>query len=274
MTTRSPEHTSEQHPAGSSLVQKNEATTAADDSSTKYESPATPKKTSKPKRTLTAANFLKTTANCAISFPILIRSVFSPKTSKALREKVMLGVTAINDCRFCAWGHSHWAASQGVSLEEVNQILSNQDNSLAASDPAEAAAILFGQHYAEQLDEIDPESVKNLHNYFSSAQVREIVGYVYFITFTNLSGNTVDALLDRVRGRGRPITFFEGVAGAALAPILFALVALVKLGKVLGTDKRRAARHRVSEDVPPHRDSPSKVLNAADLEDQSEKRVS
>ena len=196
------------------------------------------------KRTLTPANILKTVANLAISFPVIVRSVFRPKTSKALREKVMLGVTAINDCRYCAWGHSHWATSQGIPLEEVNRILSSQDDSLKANDPAEAAAILFGQHYAEHLDEIDPESVKNLRNYFSQAQVREIVGYVYFITFTNLSGNTVDVLLERIRGKGRPITVFEGVVGAVLAPILLVLVLLVKLGKLVGTDKRRAARHR------------------------------
>lgn len=202
------------------------------------------------KRTLTPANILKTTANCAISFPIIFRSVFRPKTSKVLREKVMLGVTAINNCRFCAWGHSHWAISQGVPLEEVNQILSNQDGSLKASDPAEAAAILFGQHYAEHLDTIDPDAVKNLRNYFSEAEVREIVGYVYFITFTNLSGNTVDVLLDRIRGKGRPITVFEGVVGAGLAPILLLLVSLVKLGKLVGTDQWRAKRHRSSQDVP------------------------
>ena len=202
------------------------------------------------KRTLTPNNILRTVANMAITFPIIIRSVFKPKTSKALREKVLLGVTAINDCRYCAWGHSHWAISQGIPLEEVNQILSNQDDSLKANDTAEAAAILFGQHYAENLDQIDPESVKNLHNYFSQAQVREIVGFVYFITFTNLSGNTVDALLDRIRGKRRSITVFQGVVGAVLAPLLFVLVSLVKLGKLVGTDKRRAARHRASQDVP------------------------
>ena len=202
------------------------------------------------KRTLTPNNFLRTVANLVISSPIIIRSVFKPKTSKALREKVLLGVTAINDCRYCAWGHSHWAISQGIPLEEVNQILSNQDGSLKANDASEAAAILFGQHYAEHHDQIDPEAVKNLHNYFSDAQVREIVGFVYFITFTNLSGNTVDALLDRIRGKRNSITVFQGVAGAVLAPLLFVLVSLVKLGKLVGTDKRRAARHRASQDVP------------------------
>ena len=201
------------------------------------------------KRTFTTANILKTIANCAIAFPNTIRSTFRPRTSKALREKVMLGVTAINDCRYCAWGHSHWAISQGLSMDEVNQILSGQNDALKANDPAEAAAILFGQSYAEHLDEIDPDAVKVLRTYFSQAQVREIVGYVYFITFTNLSGNTVDVLLDRLRGKGRPITVIEAVAGAVLAPILFLLVLLVKSGKVVGTDKRRAKRHRRTDPV-------------------------
>lgn len=201
------------------------------------------------KRTLTSENILRTVANCAISFPVIIRSIFRPKTSKAMREKIMLGVTAINDCRYCAWGHSHWAFSQGVSLEEVNQILGNQDHSLKANDPSEAAAILFGQHYAEHLDQIDPDSVLNLRNYFSQAQVREIVAFVYFITFTILSGNTVDALLERTRGEGRPITVVEGVAGVVLAPLLLVLVALVKLGKIIGRDKRRAKRHRPPQDI-------------------------
>ncbi len=199
------------------------------------------------KRTFTSANLLGTVANCAISFPIIIRSIFRPKTSKALREKVMLGVTAINDCRYCAWGHSHWAISQGVPLETINQILSNQDDSLKAHDPAEAAAILFGQHYAEHLGEIDPDAVKSLRNYFSQSEIREIVGYVYFITFTNLSGNTVDVVLDRLRRKGRPITVVEAVAGFVLAPILLLLVLLVKLGKLVGTDKRRAKRHRIPQ---------------------------
>ncbi len=202
------------------------------------------------RRTFTPDNLLKTVVNCAISFPIIIRSVFRPKTSKALREKVMLGVTAINDCRYCAWGHSHWATSQGVPLEELNRILGSHGDSLEAEAPAEAAAILFGQHYAQHLDEIDPDSMKTLRHYFSQSEAREIVGYVFFITFTNLSGNTVDLLVDRIRGRGRAITVFEGVVGVVLAPVLFVLLALVKLGKLVGTDTRRAKRHRAAQDVP------------------------
>ena len=196
------------------------------------------------KQTFTPDNFLRTVANMAISFPIIVRSVFRPKTSKSLREKVMLGVTAINDARFCKWGHAHWAFSQGVSLEEVNRILSNKDDSLEGNEPAEVAAIRFGQHYARHLHEIDLELAKNLREFYNQAQIREILGYVFFITFTNLSGNSVDLVLERIRGKGRPITVFEGVVGTVLAPVLFVLVSLVALGKLVGTDTRRAKRHR------------------------------
>ena len=171
---------------------------------------APPQKPAKVKRTFTPANFLKTVAYAVVSSGpaiLLAASGPKPKTFKAaLREKVMLGVTSITDCRYCAVGaHPLGGMAHGVPLEEVNQILGHDRlSSLKAKDPAEAAAILFARHYAEQLDEIDPESVKNLSNFFSPPQVRENLGQVHVITFTNLSGNTVDVLLQRIRGPRSP----------------------------------------------------------------------
>ncbi len=69
------------------------------------------------------------------SSPVLLAAFVRPKTSAALREKVVLGVTSINDCRYCEWGHTHWALANGVPLEEVNQILGLQVESLAAKNP-------------------------------------------------------------------------------------------------------------------------------------------
>ena len=135
----------------------------------------------------------------------------------------------------------------GSLAGRCNLVLSRQIDSFKANNPAEAAAILFGQHYAEHLDGIDPQAVANLGNYYTPSQVREIIGYVYFIMFTNLSGNTVDAVLERVRGTGRPITIVEGVTGVVLAPVLLLLVVLVKAGKLIGTDKRRAKRNRATQ---------------------------
>jgi hypothetical protein len=92
-----------------------------------------------------------------------------------------------------------------VSLEEVNQILSQQIESLQARNPAEAAAILFAQHYAEHLERFDPEAIANLRQYYDDGQVREILGYVRVITFGNLLGNTLEDFLARFHSRGRVI---------------------------------------------------------------------
>lgn len=149
------------------------------------------------KRTLTAANALATVGRVLASSPVLIAALFRPKISPALREKVMLAVTSVTDCRYCQWGHTHWAMAHGVSLEEVNQILGQQTASLAARDPAEAAAILFAQHYAEHPDRLDPAAVENLGEHFSEGQVAELVAYVRVITLGSLTGNTLHAALDR-----------------------------------------------------------------------------
>ena len=151
----------------------------------------------KAKRTLTADNFVRTVVNAVASSPVLLAALVRPKTSAALREKVMLGVTSVTDCRYCQWGHTHWAMGHGVSLEEVNQILGQEIESLQAKNPAEAAAILFARHYAENLDGFDSESIENLRQYYSDAQVAEILAYVRAITLGSLTGNTVDALLGR-----------------------------------------------------------------------------
>ncbi len=141
-----------------SIVAAERAAEAVADGSPKHGAGAPVKQHRKPKRTLTPDNFFKTVVNVVASGRVLARALVKPRTSAALREKVVLGVTSVNDCRYCAWGHTHWAMAHGVSLEEVNQILGHQTAQLAAKDPAEAAAILFAQHYAEHRDQFDSGS--------------------------------------------------------------------------------------------------------------------
>ncbi len=153
------------------------------------------------RRTLTIDNAFRTVADAVVSSPVLLAALVRPKTSAALREKVMLGVTSITRCRLCQWGHTHWAMANGVSLQEVNRILGSELESLEAEDPAEAAAILFARHFAEHPGRVDPDSVENLRKHYGDGQVAEILAYVRVITFGNLLGNTVDALLGRFRRR-------------------------------------------------------------------------
>jgi AhpD family alkylhydroperoxidase len=179
-----------------------ETTATADNRRQESGTGAPPRHAGRAKRTLTRDNFFRTVAGAVASAPVLLAALVRPKTSAALREKVMLGVTSINDCRLCSWGHTHWALANGVPLEEVNQILGHEVESLEAANPAEAAAVLFARHYAENLDRFAPESIENLRRHYSDAQVAEILAYVRAITLGSLTGNTLEAVLDRFRRRG------------------------------------------------------------------------
>jgi len=196
-----------------------------------------PKQQRKPKRTLTPDNLFKTVVNFVASAPVLAKGILRPRTSPALREKVVLGVTSVNDCRYCKWGHTHWAMAHGVSLDEINLILGHQTAELEAKDPAEAAAILFAQHYAEHLDQFDPEAIDNLRDYYSKAQVDEIIAYIHAITLGNLTGNTLDAFLGRFRSHGHTSIFFEGVVAAAALPIFIVVTIVAKLDRKVGMDE-------------------------------------
>ncbi len=149
-------------------------------------------------------------------------------------------MSSINDCRYCKWGHTHWAMAQGVPLEEVNQILGHQAESLVAKNPGEAAAILFAQHYAEQLDQFDPESIENLRQYYSDAEVAEILAYVRFITLTNLTGNTVDAFLTGAHGQGKNGSCIEAAVAAAASPLALLLTQLAKFDSKVGMEELRS----------------------------------
>ena len=187
------------------------------------------------KRTLTPDNLFATVANVVASGAILVEAAVKPKISSALREKIFLAVTSVNDCRYCKWGHSHWAMAQGVPLEEVNQILAHQIGSRQAENPGEAAAILFAQHYAEHLDQFDPDATANLRKHFSEAEAAEILAYVRFITLTNLTGNTLDSAFDRLRGG-----LLAGVVAAAVAPVGLALTLMARFDRQVGMDRIRS----------------------------------
>lgn len=239
MAMESPGHSSEEPASASAPTLNGDSKTAAADSPPKSESHAPLKPPGKAKRTLTTDNIFRTVADVVASAPVLLEATLHPGISAAVREKLFLAVSAINDCRYCKWGHSHWAMAKGVPLEEVNQILGQQTESLAAGNPGEAAAILFAQHYAEQLDQFDPDSIENLRQYYSDAEVAEILAYVRLITLANLTGNTVDAFLTGARGQGKGHCI-ESVIATVASPVTLLLTHLAKFNSQVGMEELRS----------------------------------
>jgi len=147
------------------------------------------------KRICTPRSLLWDSRNILTHFPDFRSAVRSRRISKAFSEKIML---AVNGCRYCSYGHAKSALVSGVSQEEVDLLLGGEIGHVA---PDEAPALFFAQHYAESGDRPDPEMVQKLVQTYGQEKARDILAHIRMITFGNLSGNTFDALLSRLRGR-------------------------------------------------------------------------
>jgi AhpD family alkylhydroperoxidase len=172
------------------------------------------------KRTFTTPLLVRSFGALVLYMPVRWITLVMPATSRALREKVILGVTSVNDCRWCSWLHSGIALKHGVNLHELQSLLGS--GTFGAVDEREATAVLFAQHFAETLRQPTPEARRALARQFTPWQRLEIMAWIHFIYFCNLAGNSADAWLARFRGwevpDGHPLP--EALAGLVAAPVL------------------------------------------------------
>jgi AhpD family alkylhydroperoxidase len=117
--------------------------------------------------------------------------------SPSFSERIMLAVTAVNDCRYCSYGHARRALKCGVTAEEIEFLLSGDVGHVPVD---EAPAILFAQHYAESGGNPDPDAARALAETYGKRIAEGILFRIRMITLGNLMGNTFDALLSRLRG--------------------------------------------------------------------------
>lgn len=113
-------------------------------------------------------------------------------------EKIMTVVTAVNGCRYCSWFHARQAVSNGIPQEEVQQMMKLQFQADASEE--ELMALLYAQHYAETHRDPSPEMTEKLVSAYGPEKAKQIQMVIRMITFGNLSGNTFDAFLSRLKG--------------------------------------------------------------------------
>jgi AhpD family alkylhydroperoxidase len=122
----------------------------------------------------------------------------SAGVSHALREKLMVAVSGVLSCRYCTWLHSEMALTHGVDAEEIQKLLSRE---IGDFPDDEAIALAFAQHYSESGGKPQEKARSRLINYYGQKKARHIVSFVQIIYFGNLTGNTVDAFLNRCKGK-------------------------------------------------------------------------
>ena len=152
----------------------------------------------------------------------------SKKVDKAFIEKLMLVTTAVNGCVYCAWFHAKMAVRSGINKEEVKDMLNLQFNTDASN--YHTLALLYAQHYAETDRKPDKEMKDKLFNYYGEQTAKEIILFIRAIYFGNLSGNTFDAFLSRLKGvkAKNSNVVFEFFFFLFSAPILWPTMPYVK----------------------------------------------
>ncbi|MCB9284323.1 MAG: carboxymuconolactone decarboxylase family protein [Lewinellaceae bacterium] len=147
---------------------------------------------------------------------------------KAFMEKIMTVVTAVNGCVYCAWFHARQSEAAGISREEVKDLLELQFH--AGASEHEVMGLLYAQHYAETDRHPDEEMTAKLIASYGDRTARDIILMIRMIYFGNLSGNTFDAFLSRLRGQKAPHSnlLFELIFFLFSAPILLPTFPAVK----------------------------------------------
>ena len=151
--------------------------------------------------TATPARVLPWLVEMAATVPALVRS-YAPRAplDPRSRESIILAVTEVNGCRYCAWVHGSWRDFLGEG----------------AHDDVEHALLAHARACAEAGR---PLPVDHLAVVLPEDALRAVRATVARGELANLVGNTFDELVERLRGRRpfAPLVFAREVATVAAA---------------------------------------------------------
>lgn len=116
----------------------------------------------------------------------------------AFVERLMLAVTEVNGCAACSWAHTRMALSQGLSPEEIADLLSGDDRHVS---PAEAKGILFAQHFADTRGLPQRAAYEAIVHEYGPQSARVILSAVQVMLAGNIYGIPSSAFYARLKGR-------------------------------------------------------------------------
>ena len=123
------------------------------------------------------------------------RAMRSGLVSPQFRERLMMAVTAVNECRYCAFYHARESERVGLETGEIRELLSGD---LAHAPEEELPALLYAQHYAEQNGRPDPITRQSLQTTYGTARAEAIETVLRLIRMGNLMGNSTDWVLHKL----------------------------------------------------------------------------
>ena len=144
------------------------------------------------KKTFTVRSSIRGTVQFVQNLPRLVRAKRADRVSDRFAEKIMLAVTAVNECQYCTRYHTDLAQETGVDQATITSILESDIDS--AVDADERPALLFAQRYAETDEAPGRNAVMELQRTYGEETATDILAFVRAIYFGNLLGNTYDGI--------------------------------------------------------------------------------
>ena len=139
-------------------------------------------------------------------------------------ERIMLAVTKVNACPVCSYGHTKMALEMGMSLEEIENILSGNYENVPTE---ELPAVLFAQHYAEARSKYSQESFNRVIEIYGEKKSGAVLATIRMIMFGNAYGIPWGSFFRRFKGKGDPRTSLGYDLGIVLLSFIFIPLASV-----------------------------------------------
>lgn len=111
------------------------------------------------------------------------------------RERLMLAVTQVNDCRYCAFFHTKAALAEGVAREEVERLMRGM---FEGCPEDQLPALMYAQHWAATERKPDPEMRQKLLDTYGAEKAETIELAMRIICACNYTGNSLDRILYRL----------------------------------------------------------------------------
>ena len=151
----------------------------------------------------TAGEFFKMFGKVFKNMSSLGRIPKEERISPEFSERIMLAVTAVNQCAYCSFLHTRTALEKGVDVESIHKILEGEIGSFS---DVEIPAVLYGQHFAETKGVVSREARDRFITAYGPYKARHIESYILMVCFGNLCSNTV-----YVRENGEPSQKHKGL---------------------------------------------------------------
>ena len=124
------------------------------------------------------------------------KAMSSPNIDPAFRERLMLAVTEVNQCRYCRTFHVGQAKQAGIPIDEITEYLKG---GVPEEVPEEQKlAVCYAQHWAETDADPDLDYVEQVRETYGEDSFQAISIVLWMIRMGNLLGNTWDYFLHRL----------------------------------------------------------------------------